>query len=99
MENGQAKLPIGHVRTLFVVQSVEYILAFSLGERWPSMNLGAGNNHTRRDIELLPTLPQLRQQQQAQQEGADHIGRDGRLVVLQNRPHLSRNPGILYQNI
>ena len=54
-------IPVGHVRSVFVVQGVEYPIALSFVQRRPSMNLGADNSQVGRDVELLSTLAQLRQ--------------------------------------
>lgn len=89
-------VPVLHVSGFFIVEGFEDIGAGFLGETGEGVDFGAHDHEVRRDVELGGCLPQFRKDHESQQEGADDVGGDGRLVVLEDAVRLRGDPGILH---
>lgn len=63
------------------------------------MDFGTDNGQARGGVEAGRRLPELGQEQQSQQEGADDVDGDGGLVFLDLAVDAGGDAGILEQNV
>lgn len=70
-------LPVRHIRRLLVTQLLEDVGTVSLGQRGVAVGFGGDDGQAGSGVETGRRLPQLGQDQQSQQEGADDIYGDG----------------------
>ena len=63
------------------------------------MHLGAHDDKVRARVEALRCLLELRQDQQREQERADDVSRDSRLVLFRHAELPRADPGVLHYRI
>lgn len=85
-----------HIGAYFIVEGFEDIAARFLGEAGEEVDFGAHDHEMRRGIELDGCFSQLGKDHESQQEGADNVGGDGRLVILKDAIRPRGDSGILH---